>query len=458
MRVQKKENQHHHGLLGTALLLSAAAGMIYEVVATHILLFYFVRSSYSIALVLSIFLAGLGIGSYLVYRFKTKNDALLFGTAQFLLGCIGFVILLQIESFVHALSTFGLFLTTIVVLLPTAILLGAAFPLAVHIFEKKQRRVVGFVYAVDLVGAVLGTLLAGFFLIPVLGNTVSLIIAASINVVAGMLLFKNLWVKVVAVLFVCLAIVFFLPQKSDVDFRQQSAFGEVVVYDGRLYIDSREQCSLSYLPSTGERLIVNYTMRTLPRSAKTINIGLGCGLTAKELLSQLDAPIDIVEINPAVVAADKELSRVLGDPRINLILDEGLSYLRKNKQTYDAVIMDIEEPAVVHSSDLYTSEAFLTIRESLKDNGVFGVWINPCTSDEYYDIMYNTLHTVFPYVAKPGDDFFIASIYDLGLVPYSKRTSEQRINTLDRKLLSSIYFEQCKWWPDNRSDHIMKFN
>jgi len=50
-----------------ALALSAASALIYEVVATNILFFYFIRSSYSIATVLGVFLFGLGLGSLLIY-------------------------------------------------------------------------------------------------------------------------------------------------------------------------------------------------------------------------------------------------------------------------------------------------------------------------------------------------------------------------------------------------------
>ena len=46
----------------TALALSAASALIYEVVATHLLFFYFIESSYSIATVLSVFLFGLIMG------------------------------------------------------------------------------------------------------------------------------------------------------------------------------------------------------------------------------------------------------------------------------------------------------------------------------------------------------------------------------------------------------------
>ena len=68
----------------TALGLSAASALIYEVVATHMLFFYFIESSYSIATVLSVFLFGLAIGSLTIYYLsnKIKNKRLIFAILQ----------------------------------------------------------------------------------------------------------------------------------------------------------------------------------------------------------------------------------------------------------------------------------------------------------------------------------------------------------------------------------------
>jgi predicted membrane-bound spermidine synthase len=61
-----------------ALALSAASALIYEIVVTNVLFFYFIESSYSIATVLGVFLFGLGTGSLLIYFLspKIKNKIL----------------------------------------------------------------------------------------------------------------------------------------------------------------------------------------------------------------------------------------------------------------------------------------------------------------------------------------------------------------------------------------------
>lgn len=71
-----------------ALGLSAASALIYEVVATKMLYFYFTESSYSIATVLSVFLFGLGIGSLVIYYLsnRIKDKRLLFGVLQLLIA------------------------------------------------------------------------------------------------------------------------------------------------------------------------------------------------------------------------------------------------------------------------------------------------------------------------------------------------------------------------------------
>lgn len=106
-------------------------------------------------------------------------------------------------------------------------------------------------------------------------------------------------------------------------------------------------------------MMVEYAIDSLKKTdAKTLNIGLGCGLTLSQLLSRTSKTVDVVEINPKVVEANKVMTDVLQNKRVNLIVDDGLKYLRQNNLKYDAILVDIEEPIMAHSSGLYTVDAF----------------------------------------------------------------------------------------------------
>ena len=120
-----------------ALSLSAMAGLIYEVVITNKLFFYFIESSYSIATVLSIFLFGLGVGSMIIYKYnKTISDKYsLFFIIQVLIGLYAFFVFMNIESILPKIHTFGLFMVSVILLLPPTIGLGAVFPLVNGLFR-----------------------------------------------------------------------------------------------------------------------------------------------------------------------------------------------------------------------------------------------------------------------------------------------------------------------------------
>ena len=63
------------------------------------------------------------------------------------------------------------------------------------------------------------------------------------------------------------------------------------------------------------------------------NIGLGCGLTLEKCL-EYNTNVDVIEINYQVVLANKVLSKVLTNPRVNLILDDGLHYFRQSTKHF----------------------------------------------------------------------------------------------------------------------------
>jgi predicted membrane-bound spermidine synthase len=447
-----------------ALILSAASGLIYEVVATNILFSYFVRSSYSIATVLSVFLFGLGLGSFLVHvnSKRIEDKRTFFGLLQFVLAVYGLCVLARAAEIVPSLGILGLFFSSFVILLFPTLILGAVFPLAGSIvFESSQDKnldVSGLIYSVDLVGAIAGTVAAGFFLIPFFGNAFTILFAVLVNFTSAVAMFRG-WKKYVAVLGAAFVVLLLLGfDSSDVRgvvFSKPSPFGEIVVKDQTLFIDNREQCSLHYPERATERTIVEYSLKPFgTRELDVVNVGLGCGLTLKEILASVSGDVDVIEINPVVVDADGVLSNVLDDERVNLFVDDGVHYLKNTGRRYDSVIVDIENPAVIHSSDLYTVESFEAVSAVLTEDGTFGLWTCYCASEEYYDALYHTLREVFPFVYKLGGYTFVASKMQLEYEKY-RPVYDKVINTLDKKILSKIYFDQCKWWAESDGGHVI---
>lgn len=429
----------------TALGLSAASALIYEVVATNILFFYFIRSSYSIATVLGVFLFGLGLGSLLVYFFinRIKDKKLLFGGLQIAIAIYALFVLTNLTEIVPSISTFGTFATSFVILLIPTVFLGAVFPLAGSLFKENKKEVIGLIYSSDLFGAILGSFIAGFLLIPIYGNTIAVIVGVALNLISAFIILNK---KFRVIPLICIVFLLIVPvispsilseDTSIYQFYAPSPYGLVYVQDGTLVIDGRQQCSMCYPEDTSERMMVLYALDPLQQHnhLDVLNIGLGCGLTLEKIL-EYDTDADVVEINYQVVLANKVMTNILTHPRVNLIIDDGLNYLRYSSKKYDSILIDIENPAVAHSSNLYTVDAFEIISNSLADNGTFALW-NFDGNTRYMGILAYSLKEVFPYVySYPW--VFLASKQDLNQEEYVF-FGPWEINTIDKNTLTDAF-------------------
>jgi predicted membrane-bound spermidine synthase/tetratricopeptide (TPR) repeat protein len=185
---------------------SGAAGLLYQVVWTRMLTQIFGNTTYAIATVLSAFMAGLAIGSYLFGKIadRGKNDFLLYGILEGGVGIYGFAVPLlfgtaqKVYGPIFALNenypfifNLVLFCLSFILLVFPTLLMGATLPVLsrffVHSFAQFGRRV-GDLYATNTLGAVIGCAAGGFVLIPTYGMRTTLYIAAVINLAIAALI------------------------------------------------------------------------------------------------------------------------------------------------------------------------------------------------------------------------------------------------------------------------------
>ncbi len=197
-------------LLGIAFVcffISGMSGLIYEVVWTRMLTQIFGNTTYAVATVLTAFMGGLALGSYLfgLLADQGKNNFFLYGALEAGVGLYGFLIpwLFKWVQWVYvplfSLSqshpfTFNLFLfllSFIFLMIPTLIM-GATLPVLSRFFIVSFSHVgrrVGDLYATNTMGAVLGCALAGYWLIPAVGMRVTVYVAATLNVLIALVIF-----------------------------------------------------------------------------------------------------------------------------------------------------------------------------------------------------------------------------------------------------------------------------
>ena len=174
--------------------VSSAAALIYEIVWLKALAYVFGTTAYALSSVISIFLAGLAIGSW-VAGTVGSNDSKFFAKMEILLGFYGIfsVLFFPLLQKIYILLSGGILsamlISTIVLLIPT-VMIGATFTIAGRLLSKYETlgSDIGKTYSADVVGSAIGSALAGFLLLPIVGITISIAIAALLNFISAAIL------------------------------------------------------------------------------------------------------------------------------------------------------------------------------------------------------------------------------------------------------------------------------
>ncbi|MBN1476492.1 fused MFS/spermidine synthase [Candidatus Sumerlaeota bacterium] len=196
-------------LILLCFFLSGIAGLIYEIIWTRLLALVMGATVYSLSTVLVAFMAGLGLGAWLISgpmrRHPEWSRLRLYGTFEIIIGlwCLGLPWLMRAVEplfaviynrlygsdpgalFTYSLAQFAI--CAPLMLVPTT-LMGATLPLlADHVARRPGEvgRGVGLVYGINTVGAMVGAVTAGYLLIPLLGFTGTNLFAVGGNFVAG---------------------------------------------------------------------------------------------------------------------------------------------------------------------------------------------------------------------------------------------------------------------------------
>ncbi len=197
--------RRHQQAITALFVLSGAAGLTYEIVWSRQLVLIFGNTTQAIAAILTGYFAGMAIGNLIGGRLadRVRSGLRLYAGLELLLvvvvlitpllfaairGAYGWAYsVLEGEHVVLGAIRFAL---ALLALAPATILMGATLPsLTRHLARRAADLgdVFGRLYAANTVGAVLGAMLAGFFLIEIIGLTGSLVVGAAGSALAGVI-------------------------------------------------------------------------------------------------------------------------------------------------------------------------------------------------------------------------------------------------------------------------------
>jgi spermidine synthase len=133
-------------------------------------------------------------------------------------------------------------------------------------------------------------------------------------------------------------------------------------------------------------------------------LGLGTGITAGSALASHVEKVTVCELVPEVVQASRKFFAdycfgLYEDKRARVLIEDGRNYLLGRKETYDLIIADLFLPWKAGVGNLYTLEHFKNVRSRLKTDGLFVQWLAmyQLSKDEFYSIV-RTLLEVFDQV------------------------------------------------------------
>ena len=422
--------------------MSGFCALAYEVLWTRILAFFLGNSTHAFAVMLTTYLLGLALGSLLFARLldKVKHRLILLG---FIEVCIGLSALLSLWEFSilggvldRTLMAFGgnwtalifsRYLGAFIIMSIPTLLIGIAFPLVNKIYAGSfagLSRGIGSVYSVNTCGSILGSIAAGFFLIPTIGITKSVIVIALINTLLGtlaalstMLTSRKLrWapaatgISVVVVLVILItapSIRFhgYLPGQKLLYYKEGASSTVSVVENKKGYkflvVNGVYEVSTDYNSLRTFHMLGHLPLLLHEDPEKALVISFGAGVTSGAVASHNLKQIDAVEISSEAIDANsffvEENQAVLTDPRVNLIIDDGRNYLLRTETRYDVITADATHPTGSDSWVLYTKEFYDLCKRRLKPNGFMAQWLPVhALAPVDYKAIVKTFQSVFP--------------------------------------------------------------
>jgi len=422
-----------------------AAALMLEVVWTRLFGMVLLRTEYILAVLLLVYLAGIGLGSLLARGLRTKEQTRLWlnvlPASAALTAIVGLYVVDDISRWAAAAEFSSLTAAmlgegAVVALctLPVTLLLGAWLPLLARHFHTHDVSSGGWWYGVNSIGAALGAMLAGFVLLPWLGSTLSLCMAALLLFACGMrwVTDKRLWLALPVLLLLMLP-VRALPPVSDLlpalaDVTDKTVFEDAVslthvvehqqgLMRGQLVLLSdlqRMDASSDPTAVTVQRNQARLPLLLHPDPHSVLFLGLGTGITASGSLWVDDLQRTAVELSAgAIKAASGAFVPVNGDisHHSRIIHDDARRFLRSDQHHYDVIVGDLFHPDMVGRANLLSLQQFQRVRQRLNTGGIYTQWLALNQFDvASIEVVMGTFRRVFPHASVFIDGYRMALV------------------------------------------------
>ncbi len=447
------------------LLTTGLTSMAMELVWIRLFTPYLGNVVYAFAGVLAIYLAATALGT-VVYRARARlgripSDRRILSVGAF----YGLLPLLAADPRLPlAGGVFGWALLRVLLgIAPFCIILGFLTPSLIDRWSGGEPARAGAAYAINIVGSILGPLLAGFLLLPRVDERLALVVLV-LPLFAGSLLG-----------------VLGSPGESTqrTDMSDGSFCGAAVLASLLVLVSAKsygdlfaakqvlrdyEATAIAAGEGMRKQLLVNgYGMTLLTTDTKlmahlplayldspperALVIAFGMGTTFRSALSW-GIPTTVVDLVPSVPELfgyfHHDANQVSNSPFATIVIDDGRRFLKRTSERYDVIIIDPPPPAsAIGSSLLYSAEFYGTARGSLSQDGILAQWLVGDAGAATKSSIAKALKYAFPHVAA----FRSIDGWGYHLLASNKPLPQASASKLVNRMPSSAVADLIEWGP-----------
>jgi spermidine synthase len=453
-------------------------------------------STFTFGLILAVALLGIGIGGILyplLYRHRqpTMRDlslscaleaaaiAIPFAIGDRLALSAAMLMRDSTQSFMEIVGAWSLIAAAVV--LPAAIISGVQFPLMIALLGKGDDEVgkqVGWAFACNTLGSILGSLAGGFGLLPLLSATgawravTGILALTSFGLVLGSRPLKGMQIRDLTPLgWALLAGVMLnsmgptavwrhsgigagrsmLPERltpnslhawqnskrETLTWETDGAEAGVAIEFDRngLGFFVNGKCDGNAIGDAATQIMLGLLGSLLhPQPETCLVVGLGTGETAGWLAEVPSVRrVDVVELEPAVDEMARRCAAVnfdvLNHPKVRRIYNDAREVVLTSSSKYDLVVSEPSNPYRAGVANLFTREFYAAVANRLNDQGILVQWLQGYEIDkDTVQTVFSTMRAVFPYVEiwrADGEDMLL--ICSQSPLTYSSETLRKRI-------------------------------
>jgi len=442
------------------LFLTGFVSLALEVVWTRAFTYVLHTTIYAFAMILATYLAATWVGSALYRLLHGTPRALSNAT---LMQMLGLAALLPVVVNDPNVQSSGIIVLASIA--PVCGILGYLTPKLVDEYARGNPDRTGWCYSINIMGGILGPLVAGYGLLAVLDVRVAQLllalplVALSLASLRGAGIARRGAVVVPAALLIGVGALFSRSYEEGVArggprevFRDHVA--TVVAHgtgmDRGLLVNGTGIAKLT--PIT--KVMAHLSLATHGNAGSAVAICFGMGTTLRSMRAWGIEAVG-VDLSPSVIEAfpffHADAAEVAADPRIGIVADDGRRYLSRAGRRFDVIAVDPPPPPeAAGSSLLYSREFYVTVQRRLAPGGLMHQWLatgNP-------QILRATLRTLvesFPHV------LIYWSVEDWGLhvlasmQPIRPLTSDELLARMPEAARRDL----MEWYPDRRIEDVV---